>query len=397
MRSDPSSPRPAAPRCASGFSLVELLVAMTLGLVLVLGMSSVYLFAKGAFSRQSQVSNIQQSVRTAFEFLGNDARMIGHLGCFTGRGAPTNNLPATAIDTDYAVGVEGYEYDMGGAAYTITSNSPANVATAASWKANLAGTLIAGTFAIPVATVSNNTATGNNGLTPGSDVLVIRTVVGAPVRLTADVAAAGATLALENIAGGLCSDGSTAKMSGFCANSHGLVASCAAARVFKVNSIAGSALTLGIGGTQQFSKATSEVFPMQTIVYYVKRAGSGTSTSLYRRVFTGDPVAGVEQELIEDVESMQVLYGRDTTAPDPDGAVDDYKTADQVTDWSRVVTIRMSLLLRSSTTAAGDVALAASAPVGDAVLNFPGGAKYDRRVLTSTVAIRNKIAYFQAP
>jgi type IV pilus assembly protein PilW len=32
-----------------------------------------------------QLSSMQQSVRTAFEYLSSDARMVGHLGCFTRR------------------------------------------------------------------------------------------------------------------------------------------------------------------------------------------------------------------------------------------------------------------------------------------------------------------------
>ena len=380
---------PAAHR-AGGFTLVELMVAMALGLVLMVGVASAYLFTKTAFTRQAQLSSIQQGVRTAFEYLGGDARMVGHLGCFTNSPSnPTNDLvsgalPAT-VATNYALGIEGYEFDNTTAgAYTISADSPADITDPSKWRTNLTGLTT-----VPLAALGG-------GLTPGSDVLVIRTVVGKPIRLTANTSSAGDSLAIENIAGGTCSDGTTAMVSGFCPGSHGLIASCSAARVFSVNTVAGSTLTpvAGAAGAYPvYAQATAEVFPMQTVAYYVKRSSNNRSTSLYRRVFNGDPVAGVESELIEGVESMQLRFGRDTTV-DPDGIIDDYKNAQDVTDWSRVVTIRMSLLLRSETAAAGDVALATTGRVNDVTVSYPTGSKFDRRVFTSTVAIRNKISYF---
>ena len=378
---------PAARR-TRGFTLVELMVAMALGLVLMVGVASAYLFTKTAFSRQSQLSSIQQGVRTAFEYLGNDARMVGHLGCFTNNtSALTNDLVATAVATNYALGIEGYEYNNATAgAYTIGSDYPADNTTAAGWVINATGVAT-----LPLAALGG-------ALTPGSDVLVIRTVVGKPLRLSADTTAAGSTLAIENVAGGTCSDGSTAMVSGFCAGSHGLVASCSAARVFAVNTVAGSTLNLTAGAYPVFAQAASEVFPMQTVAYYVKLSSSGLSTSLYRRVFNGDPAAGVESELIEGVESLQLRYGYDTTAPDADGIIDEYRTAGTgvtaVADWSRVVAVRMSLLLRSDTRVAADVSVPTSGRVNDVTVTYPTGSKYDRRVYTTTVAIRNKIAYF---
>ena len=99
-------------RIASGLSLVELMVALTLGLVLTFALASVYLSSKTAFKRQGQVSSVQQGIRTAFEYLTADARMVGHLGCFTGTGTPTqtSDLVASDLATNFAIGVAGYEY-----------------------------------------------------------------------------------------------------------------------------------------------------------------------------------------------------------------------------------------------------------------------------------------------
>jgi type IV pilus assembly protein PilW len=378
----------ASGRHARGLSLVELLVAMALGLIVVLGIASVYLFTKSAFSRQSQISTLQQSVRTAFEYLGSDARMVGHRGCATGNeSAFRSDLSTAALATNFGLGIEGYEYTNATAGeYTLTADAPTDITTAGSWASN---TLAPGSIAtLPIADLGN-------ALSPGSDVLVIRTVIGKPLRLSENTDAAGTSMKIETVAGGKCSDGTTDKVSGFCNGSYGLVASCGGARAFQLS----ATLTMGapLGSYQVFPSASSEVFPLQTIAYYIKQSSSGTTTSLYRRVFSGDPAGGVEQELLEDVESLQVLYGRDTTLPEADGTVDVYSTAQNVTDWNRVVTVRMGLLIRSASPLPADTKLAASAPLNGVTVTYPANSRYDRRVFTTTVALRNKITYFATP
>jgi type IV pilus assembly protein PilW len=392
-------------RTTRGFSLVELMVALALGLLLSIAMAYVYLSSKTAFSRQQQLSSIQQSVRIAFEYLSTDARMVGHMGCYTGKvtAAPDfTNLLAAGIATNYAYGIEGYEY--GTAPYGLTSNTPTDATTATGWSVN-AATNTNAVNTVPVAALGGS-------LTPGSDVLVIRTAAGRPVRLAA-VANTGAnqtTFTIENASGGTCSNGTTAKVSGLCANSHALIASCSRARVFEVASVTNATpatVTLKAGTTlgndPQYATDATEVFPMQTIAYYVKQASSGSGTSLYRRVFDGDNAAGLEQELIEGVENMQVRYGVDTSAPDADGVVDAYVNAkgatgtatDSVTDWNKVVAVRVGLLVRSATPVEVDTAVPTSGVVNGVTITYPTtGSKYDRRVFTTTIAVRNKIAYF---
>ena len=399
---------------ASGFTLVELMVALALGMLLAIAMSFVYVASKRSFSRQQQLSSLQQSVRTAFEYLSSDTRMVGHVGCYTGNPmtSPTFNttgVSATDIGTNFALGVEGYDYKNSTVgAYALTSNAPTDETDSSNWETNVSSS---GINVIPVWSIAGV----GNGLTPGSDVLVIRTVSGRPVRLAANanIGTGQSTLSIESGAGGsaMCSDGSTAKVSGFCVNSYGLVASCKQARVFRVTSStpstppAAATLTLAasMGNDPLYTTDASEVFPMQTIAYYVKRSSSGTTTSLYRRVFDGDHSDGLEQELIEGVESLQLRYGVDTSTTS-DGVVDRYVSAkgplgnatDSVTDWSRVVAVRMGLLVRSTNSVESDLGSMASGGIVNGVsVTYPtSGSKYDRRVFTTTMAVRNKIAYF---
>ena len=406
-----------APRPARGFTLVELMVALTLGMLLTTAMAYVYLSSRTAFSRQQQLGGLQDNVRIAFDNLSTDTRMVGHMGCYTGlkNEAPNFNsaLPANAVASHFAVGIEGYDFvNTTAGAYTLGSNVPNDNPSAAGWATNVAASASA---SLPIADIAG----AGNGLTPGSDVLVIRTVAGRPVRLaaTANTGANQAAFAVESGAGSaeLCADRVTAKVSGFCPGGYGLIASCTHARVFRVGTIAAGAapapstITLAaaatLGSDPQYTADATEVFPLQTIVYYVKKASSGTTTSLYRRIFDGNVAGGTEQELIEGVESLQLQYGIDTTAPEPDGVVDRYVAAkgpagnatDSVTDWSKVVAVRMGLLLRSTAPVEGDLknSLPASGRVNGVTVTYPtSGTKYDRRVFTTTVAVRNKVAYF---
>lgn len=380
----------------SGLTLVEMMVALVLGLVLTMGLTAVYMTSKTAFFRENQLSAVQQSVRSAFEYLASDLRMVGHFGCYTGNSAaPVQpGITSTELAGNFAIGVTGYEWDNGtSGSYTISSNTPADVADAAKWKTNV-GTDV---NTIPVTTIG-----GVKGITPGSDVLVVREVSGSPMRLTA-ATAAGSLLTIENISGGKCGSG-TGKISGFCASSYGLIASCKKARVFPVSSVAaaGSTANVTVGGggftAGEYQPGNTEVFPIQTVVYYVKSASNGKTTSLYRRTFDGTVAEGVEQELIEGVENLQVKFGRDNApAGALDGAVDEYVTADQVTaaDWSNIVVVRISLVVRASDAVEKDVPVPSSGMVNGVTVNYPStGSKYDRRVFTTTVAVRNKIPYF---
>jgi type IV pilus assembly protein PilW len=55
-------------------------------------------------------------------------------------------------------------------------------------------------------------------------------------------------------------------------------------------------------------------------------------------------VATAAEELLEGVESMQILYGDDSTG---DGLANRYITANAVTNWNRIVTVRVGLLVHT--------------------------------------------------
>jgi type IV pilus assembly protein PilW len=65
----------------AGLSLVELMIAMTLGLATIGTVGWVYLGASQTFRTQDSIARLQEGARYAFEVISNDLRMTGAAGC----------------------------------------------------------------------------------------------------------------------------------------------------------------------------------------------------------------------------------------------------------------------------------------------------------------------------
>lgn len=71
-----------------GFTLIELMIAMVLGLIVVAGVSSIFLANQQTYRSNEALSEVQDGARTSFEMLARDVRAAGLAGCNTtsGRG-----------------------------------------------------------------------------------------------------------------------------------------------------------------------------------------------------------------------------------------------------------------------------------------------------------------------
>src|SRR5688500_3368499 len=66
---------------ARGFTLIELMIAMVLGLIVVGGVISVMLANKRSYRTNEGLAQVQESARTAFELMARDIRQSGGNGC----------------------------------------------------------------------------------------------------------------------------------------------------------------------------------------------------------------------------------------------------------------------------------------------------------------------------
>src|ERR1700733_4381744 len=106
-----------------GFSLVELMVAITLALIVTTGVISVFAGSRSAFQSTAGVANLSDSGRFALMFIETAVRDSGFMAC----GAATrtvSNLNPEATNLYYAPGPSGLFQPLGG--YEAVNTSPGN-------------------------------------------------------------------------------------------------------------------------------------------------------------------------------------------------------------------------------------------------------------------------------
>lgn len=297
-----------------GLSLIELMVAMTIGLIVMAAVGQIYLASSRTNRTQTAISRIQEGARYAMETLSYDIRMAGQVGCSYDATKSVNVLNDTSFGNLLGQPVLGI--DSGGTAPAPFTATPAagdfirvfrvdeDVVAAQSH----AGTTF--TFA----------GTGTTHPFSGGDILVVTDCD------TAAIFQASSTTSttVEHVSGAGAPTGNC-------------VANLGAKPV-----VAGACNT-----------ATAKAFPMGSKVskvlgtlYYIANNPAG-EPSLYRqRLDKGVPQT---EELVEGVEDLQVQYGVDTNA---DKSVDStVATAGGVGSWDQVQTVQISLLLRSDNNA----------------------------------------------
>ncbi len=98
-------------RHQAGVSLLEVLIALVLGLVLLGAVSTAYLANRQTFRQVENLARVNDNARTTFELLGRELREAGGTPC--GAGLPTANVLRTGSTspwwTDWGQGLEGYD------------------------------------------------------------------------------------------------------------------------------------------------------------------------------------------------------------------------------------------------------------------------------------------------
>ena len=100
-----------------GFSLVELLLALTLGLILIAGLVRLFSGSSQSYALVESVARLQESGRYALAIIGRSARNAGFLGCNGGRGPIVNTLNGdldTLFQLNVSRPVDAFDDDGGG-------------------------------------------------------------------------------------------------------------------------------------------------------------------------------------------------------------------------------------------------------------------------------------------
>ncbi len=270
-----------------GLSLIELMVAIVISSLLMAGTIQLFVNNNQTYRVQEAVSRLQENGRFAIQFLTQDIRMTDFWGCVGTISSVTNHLNAN----------------------TYLAN-PGNGG------------------------ISGADNTGLNG----SDTIILQGAYGLGTSIAShDRSTASFTLSTVN---------------------HGLKnfdivvsTDCEKADIFEITSanpgnsatVIGHTVPVADGpGNATIPNLTyneGEIYKAYQYSYSIAAGASG-QPALFRST------NGTNQELVEGIENMQIKYGEDT---DGDGAANIYRDSGAVTDMENVVSIRITLTVRTLT------------------------------------------------
>lgn len=280
----------------AGISLIEMMIALVIGLVLMLGVIQVFSASRTASMLAEGSARAQENGRFALEFLQRDIRMAGHFGCVNdqahfvrGEGDPvvtTGAASGSGHPLDFSVSVQGYEAPntkpLGsltiGANWAVPANLPASIS-----KLNPRG---------------------------GSDILVLRYLAPESVPITALTSGSTSIVGFNAAAGlRLTEGGQTAP------NLFG-IADCAHATVFKGVYASGKVTANGTNLSNYSTRPSGQalIYRAESLVYYVGTSATSGEPSLMRARSNGIDDYGTPEELVEGIENMQLVFGLDQTS-----------------------------------------------------------------------------------
>lgn len=355
-----------------GFTLVEILVALAISSILLLGVVQIFSTSKHSHKVNEALARVQENARYAMENLLTDLRQAGYVGCSPSLNSFVN--PATDPDLfDLSTATGGWEYTAsatvpGGATYNTSYPRNTSAANANQWTSANNGDL-------------PTTLAGR--VVPGTDVIVIKWAQPIP----------GITGKFNNNQKSVSLG--TNNPHGFTQGGIVIVGDCRASDAFM--SVPKSASTLtratakGIppGNTSTSSDWSkkwtdnSQFMAGFSRVYYIGE-GAGGGPALFTASYQNGTDAVNHTEIAEGIENMQILFGADTSG---NGILDTYRTALNVSH-GQVVGVQVGLVARSE-----DEALKTSKARTLNVLGINIKAPDDRRlryVFTGSIKLRNK-------
>ncbi len=288
-----------------GLSLIELMVAMTIGAVLIFGATQVYVNSRTAYGVNESVARLQETARYAMSVIEPDVRMSNYWGLIKGADVianqATQTAPVAAIAPSAAANICGRNF-------------------AVDLNTNLQGDNNA-------YTLSPTRQAGCDSLTDMSGVVWTTNAVVTADTLT--VRRASVTDVRPQVLPGqlqVC----TSRVAGRLLNDGGVVPPCPA-------------------------QPAGQLANLIVDTYYVDRnsAQQANLPSLHRKTFT--QVGGVmqfrDQEIIAGVEDLQVQFGIDPIGNT--GVATRYVNPDGVPAGAQIVAVRVWLLVRADVSESG--------------------------------------------
>ena len=354
---------------ARGFSLVELMVAITLALIVTTGVISVFIGSRSAYNATSGTAALTDGGRFALNFIADSVRGAGNMACMKASGlAATLNNTGTALTnaSSFSKALGGYEAQNPSNAYTLAPSPVTADSNNAHWIGGLDAQL-------------------NGKVIQNNDVLVVRSTLGNAVPAYINVINNGTAQFTVLSPPGSLKSGQIA-----------VISDCTKGEIFQITGLGGGATPTvthnggaGSPGNQnsafQLSYSNgSLVTPVDTRAFYIGRGADGDGALF---VYSSNAMGTWNStELVPDIEAMQVLYGLDTGGKQ---IVTAYVTADKVTDFNSVMSVRVAVLAASAPGAGRPAAAVTYNLLGTTVT--PPIDTRSRQIFQATVAVRNSL------
>jgi len=368
-----------------GLSLVELMVAITIGAILLGGAVTLFVNNRDTYNTTTELSRLQETARYALEMMVKDIRMAGYFGC-------ANRLDTVTVSHGAAAGNDGELWDFnldGGAGAIVPPIEGFDDAVAGATEFLPSG------FDV---TVGNDGDAGE--VLAGTDGIALRYLAGSMTDLGGTAGTLDYQVTADAVSGtdvSLTVD----QARGFLEDQVVAIADCGGSDIFLINAaptttvIQANQLSRGYNAT-----ASPVVSAYVGVRYYIGDNGRGPGgavyPSLYRsRILPGvTPLTEEPQELFEGVEYMQILYGVDS---DNDGVPNSFVQAgvaplDVDANWANVVAVRVAIVVRTIDEYGRADALNVdnnTYVVNDKAAYDPVDDRRRRRVFTTTVMVRN--------
>ncbi len=325
-------------RLSAGFTLIELMIAMLLGLIVIAGVASVFLATQRSYRTNDALGDVQDGSRIAFELMARDIRDAGLTGCNNnGRVANVLNPVAANWWANWGNAVHGYGGTDADPGVAFGTTAGTRVKTTDSLML-----LGASNTALSIASANQASASfklndKTTDLNAGDLIMVCDPDHATIVQITNYN---NSSVTVVHNTGGSTSPGN-------CSKGLGYPTDCTSTN----------------GNSYQFGP-NSQMFKLAAVDWYIG-TNAGGGRSLYR--MEGAPTL-TAQEMVRGVTGMAVSYHQ------PDGTTPAaFVLPASVTNWSTVDAVQVTLTLQSTDQRAGtDV-------------------KPLTRTFTATTTIRNRV------
>ncbi len=263
-----------------GLSLVELMVAMVLGISVIAGTLSIFTGSLQTARLNQSLTSLQSNALFAIEMISNDLRMASHQGCarnnsgslvISADDAPTNDFGRTAVR-----------------AALVQQNG---------W--------------LPGKPSGYNAPTDIGVPKPGTHVLMVQYAAAPGNAISTSMTGTGSDITLAGENGDLIDDG------------FAVISNCNSSDLFQIDSISNSGGDMSVSPKSNLSQAylfyddaalSVRVMPFRTAMYYIGDTGRSNNSggqiySLYMQTFPYDLNTNPPQEIAEGVEQLQVSLG----------------------------------------------------------------------------------------